>query len=40
MGATLAGGVHIVAATKDSQTDYWVAATPRDEGVAGGTATT
>jgi hypothetical protein len=26
--------VHIVAATKDSQTEYWVAATRREEAVA------
>jgi hypothetical protein len=29
-----AGDVHIVAATKDSQTEYWVAATRREEAVA------
>ena len=28
------GDVHIVAATKDSQTEYWVAATQREEAVA------
>lgn len=34
MGNTLAGGIYIVAATKENQTDYWVAATRREEAVA------
>jgi len=33
MGNTLAGGVYIVAATKDNQTDYWAAATRREDAV-------
>jgi hypothetical protein len=28
------GDVHIVAASKDSQTEYWIAATRREEAVA------
>ncbi len=34
MGTTLAGGVYIVATTKGHQTEYWAAATPREEAVA------
>jgi hypothetical protein len=34
MGNTLDGNVFIVAATKDGQTEYWAAATRRQEAVA------
>jgi hypothetical protein len=34
MGITYAGGVAIVAATKDGQTEYWVSATSREAAVA------
>lgn len=34
MGNKLVGDVYIVAATKDSQIDYWVAATRREDAVA------
>jgi hypothetical protein len=34
MGNTLDGDVYIIAATKDGQTEYWAAATPRQDAVA------
>jgi hypothetical protein len=34
MGNRLVGDVYIVAATKDSRIDYWVAATRREDAVA------
>jgi hypothetical protein len=34
MGNTLASGVYIIAATKNYQTEYWAAATRREEAVA------
>lgn len=34
MRADYTGSVYVVAATKDSNTDYWVAATAREEAVA------
>ncbi len=30
----LAGGIYVVAATKDGKTEYWAAATVREEAVA------
>jgi hypothetical protein len=33
MGITLAGGVQIVAASKDGKTVYWAAAVPRERAV-------
>ena len=33
MGNTLAGDVYVVAATKDGETEYWAAATPREEAI-------
>ena len=34
MGNTLIGGIYVVVATKDGKTEYWAAATPRDEAAA------
>ena len=34
MGNALAGGIYVVAATKDGTTEYWAVATVRDEAVA------
>jgi hypothetical protein len=33
MGSTFLGGIYVVAATKDGKTDYWVAATRREDAV-------
>jgi hypothetical protein len=33
MSNTYAGGIYLVAATKDELTEYWAAATPRDEAI-------
>jgi hypothetical protein len=34
MGDTEIGGVYVVAATMNGRTEYWAAATPRDDAVA------
>ena len=34
MGNALAGGIYVIAATKDGKREYWVAATIREEAVA------
>jgi len=34
MNNTYAGGIYVVAATKDGITEYWAAATPREEAAA------
>jgi len=34
MTITYASGIYVVAATKDGKTEYWAAATPRDDAVA------
>jgi len=33
MGNEYAGAVYVIAATKDGATEYWAAATPRDQAI-------
>jgi hypothetical protein len=33
MGREYAGGIHVIAATKDGKTEYWAAATRREHAV-------